>query len=417
LKKTSGFASYVLKISPLYFAVFVMRFSFSFTVVALQWIIPNPFDRGVVSAAYPFMEMSSALFLGLIIDRFGRKWIIVSALIASSVVSFTFTLSRAVGSLILIHAVQGVLASAIVISTLALLTDTAKVGSRGREMGIYDFSTIAGYGLGFLFAILLISGNPLRADIPFYVGALVALCGGVICALILKDSRPIWSQLFSARQNLREIATSKSTLSLLPTWFVLMTLIGVALTYTREITSILIPGQFPIFGHGLTESTNLRVGIETAIIFLLGIGLLALSQTSFGSLSDRIGRTKVALIGQVSLLGILLTLSAAIVYPLNKIIILLLLALFGIGLLAFAPAALAELADVAPETGRASTMGLYSLTIGAGTIFGPLAGGALLAEYGISTGFSVLFASLALLMVVIIIPRLGKNLDSEKNIF
>lgn len=383
-----------------------MRFSFSFTVVALQWIIPNPFDRGVVSAAYPFMEMSSALFLGLIIDRFGRKWIIVTALVASSAVSFSFTLTRAVGSLILIHAVQGVLASAIVISTLALLTDTAKVGSRGREMGFYDFSTIAGYGFGFLFAILLISGSPLRANIPFYVGALVALFGGVICALILKDFRPIRAQLFSAGENLREIATNKATIFLIPTWFVLMTLIGVALTYTREITSILIPGQFPLFGYGLSERTNLRVGIETVIIFLLGIGLLALSQTSFGSLSDRIGRTKVVLIGQVSLLGILLTLSFALIYPFDRIILVLLLALFGIGLLAFAPSALAELADVAPETGRGSTMGLYSLTIGAGTIFGPLAGGALLAKYGISTGLSVLFAFLALLMVVIVIPRL-----------
>ncbi|HKW05771.1 MAG TPA: MFS transporter, partial [Nitrososphaerales archaeon] len=178
------------------------------------------------------------------------------------------------------------------------------------------------------------------------------------------------------------------------------------LTYTREITSILVPGPFPIFGYGLTERTNLRVGIETAIVFLLSIGLVALSQTSFGSLSDRIGRTKVVLIGQVSLLGILLTLSAALVYPFNRIILLLLLALFGIGLLAFAPAALAELADVAPETGRGSTMGLYSLTIGAGTIFGPLAGGALLEKYGISTGLSVFFAFLAFLMVVIVILRL-----------
>lgn len=411
-------SGYIFRIAPLYFSVFIMRFSFSFTVVALQYLVPNALDRGVVAAAYPFMEMSSALFLGLLVDKIGRKWIMVLALACSSFITFSFTLTKMIGLLILIHALQGICASAIVIASLALLTDFAKKGSRGREMGAYDFFTISGYGFGFVFAAFLIGGNPSRTDLPFYLGASVALVGAIILAVILKDSKTALPRAFSIGSNLRKISANPATLSLILTWFVLMTVVGVALTYTRELTAVLLPGQQnPLFGSGLTGSAHLRVDLTTIIFLIAGASLVALSQVSFGSLSDRFGPRRIALIGQVSLVGILLTLVAMILSNLNRVFFWPLLGIFGLGLLAFAPAALAELADVAPETGRGSTMGLYSLTVGAGTIFGPLAGGALVAHYGPEIGLSILFGFLAILMVAVLIPRFfhGK-LDAREQI-
>jgi len=73
-------------------------------------------------------------------------------------------------------------------------------------------------------------------------------------------------------------------------------------------------------------------------------------------------------------------------------------AIFGIGSLAFAPAALASLGDFAPERGRGTTMGVYSIVISLGTIIGPLLGGYLLDAYGLS---SLFYAGLVILIVAL----------------
>jgi MFS family permease len=107
-------------------------------------------------------------------------------------------------------------------------------------------------------------------------------------------------------------------------------------------------------------------------------------------LSDRFGRPKIILVGQGSILGLLLVLIGLFYFHLANWIALPFVALFGAGLLAFTPVALAELADAVPLNGRGVAMGLYSITVGAGTIFGPLAGGALISAYDARSGLVLL---------------------------
>src|SRR5579864_1954324 len=159
--------SYAIRASPVYVAVFLMRFSFAFTVVALQYIVPIPYQRGIIAAAYPLMEMLTGLFFGILADKIGRKWIIVGGMLFSALVTFSFTLTKSFVLLVVIHGLQGICAAAIITTTLASLTDIAKPQTRGREMGLYDFCTVGGYGMGFVFSLLLIGGSTARAYIPF----------------------------------------------------------------------------------------------------------------------------------------------------------------------------------------------------------------------------------------------------------
>lgn len=394
-----------------------MRFSFAFTVVAIQWIVPFSFERGIISAAYPIMEMISAFFLGVLADRIGRKWIIVIALVASAFITFSFTLTRQFAILTVIHGLQGICAAAIITSTLALLTDYAKIATRGREMGFYDFSTIAGYAIGFSFALILINGDPAMALQPFYAGAGVAVIGAIVSAIILKDSNIARTARPSIKLNLSRIASSRSALTLIPAWFVLTMLIGVGLTFTRELVAVILPGPSRLFfvARGASNfGSATHIGIIGIALLILGSIFLGFTQSSFGSLSDRYGRTKIILIGQASILGLLFVIIGILFFNINRILAVPFVVLFGAGLLAFTPAALAELADVAPESGRGSAMGLYSLTVGAGTVFGPLAGGALISLYGAQIGLSILLSFGALIMVGSLVPRILELIGSAR---
>jgi MFS family permease len=394
---------YLERMLPLFAAVFLMRFAFSFTVVSLQFIVSRPEYLGVVSSAYPIMEMISGFFVGILADRFGKKWIVAGGLIVSSLVSLAFTFSSNPLYLTFIHGIQGVCAAAIVVSTLAMLTDLARNISRGRDMGAYDFSTIAGYALGFFLAVVIINNNAANAHIPFYYGAVAALIGGVFSVFALKESNvPI--KLASIKQNIKLISENRSTQTLLPAWFVLMVLVGVFLTFTRRIFDAVLPLRTgPVLGRSIA---NIKLDAVVAVLLVIGIILLGFSQTSLGSLSDRFGRSRIALIGQISLMGLLAVLIAILAFHVGILYLTPLLAIFGAGLLAFTPSALAELADVSPETGRGSTMGLYSVSVGAGTVFGPLVGGLLISQYGTAEGLSILFAIGLLILVVFMIPRL-----------
>ena len=393
--------SYLGRMLPLFAAVFLMRFAFSFTVVSLQYIVPNAASLGIISSAYPIMEMASGFFVGVLADKFGRRWIISASLIVSSIVSLAFTLDSNTEYLIIIHGIQGLCAAAIVVSSLALLTDLARNSSRGREMGTYDFSTIAGYGLGFFAALVIINGNPANAHLPFYVGSAAALFGGVLSALTLKDGAMSPQSRTAIRDHVRAMAKSNSMQTLLPTWFVLMMIVGVFLTFTNRISTLLVPTS-----HGLGQGfSSLRLDVIGAVVVVGGLILLGFSQTTLGALSDRFGRSRVSLIGQISVMGFLGVLIALVSLRIKLIYLLPFVGIFGAGLLAFTPAALAELADASPNDGRGSSMGFYSIAVGAGTIFGPLVGGELMAKYGTASGLSVLFGIGFLIVLIFMIPR------------
>lgn len=411
LNQRIGAFSYILRTSPVYVAVFLMRFAFAFTVVAIQYIVPAPAERGVISAAYPLMEMLTGALFGLLADRIGRKWLVSGALLSSSAITLCFTFTRNFGLLVLIHGLEGVCAAAIITCTLASLTDLAKKETRGREMGLYDFCTIGGYGMGFLLSLIIIDGNPAKALIPFYVGASFALIASIYSLVFLKDEKLAFNRGLPYKSLFAQVLSSRKSITLLATWFVLTILIGVGLTYTRELLATV----FSLRALGLTGRTGVilghsgRIDVLVAVVLVLGIFLLGFSQTGLGGLSDRYGRSRLISIGEVSIFGLLATLVLLLEIHSDRFLAIPFLLIFGGGLLAFTPAGLAALADIAPLAGRGSTMGLYSVVVGAGTVFAPLAGGYFISEYGAAQGLSIVFSVGLIIMAGVLLSQLSER--------
>jgi DHA1 family multidrug resistance protein-like MFS transporter len=357
--------------SPLYISVFLMRFSFGLVLFTLPIYLPKQefsyFVVGMIAAAYPATEIIAAPVIGVLTDWFGRRRWIYVGLTLSTLALFAFTLHTAVLYLIIVHAVQGLAAAMIVVSTLAMTTDLSTVTNRGREMGIYDFANLGGYVVGIFAAGVLVRTHSLTA--PFYFASGLAAAGAVFAYLRVKEVESHERQsALSPVRTLRLLLNDKRAAAMFPIWLAVTTFIGMALTFGPRL------GPSPLY-------TSVLIGGLVLI--------LALSQPFFGYLSDRYGRDRLMMFGLVSLIGLFATIITMFRHSLEFAYVAPFLAIFGIGSFAFAPAALASLGDLAPERGRGTTMGIYSVVISLGTIIGPLLGGYLLDRYGVSSLFYV----------------------------
>jgi MFS family permease len=121
------------------------------------------------------------------------------------------------------------------------------------------------------------------------------------------------------------------------------------------------------------------------------------------------------MLGMLSLIGFFVTIIMMLRSRLSWLFFAPFMAIFGMGSLAFPPAALALLGDFAPERGRGTTMGVYSVVISLGTIIGPLLGGYLLDRYGLS---SLFYAGLVILIAALAIAILlaGPNFSAMRTL-
>lgn len=372
--------------SPLYISVFLMRFSFGLVLFTLPIYLPKQeFSNvvvGMIAAAYPVTETIFGPVIGILADRFGRRRWIYVGLTISTVVLFAFSMSTNVGYLIIIHAVQGVAAAMIIVSTLAMVTDISTLSNRGREMGIYDFANLGGYVIGIFVAVILARTHSLVA--PFYFGSALAAIGAVFAYFKVKDQETqSRHSALSPLQTLRLLLSNRRAAAMFPIWLSVTTFIGMALTFgPRQSSSPLLAG-------------SLLAGL---------VLVLALTQPFFGHLSDTYGRDRLMMLGMLSLIGLFVTVIAMLRGNLKLMFVAPFLAIFGVGSFAFAPAALASLGDLAPEKGRGTTMGVYSVVISLGTIIGPLLGGYMLDHYGLSSlfyvGLLILITALAFAIII-----------------
>ncbi len=372
--------------SPLYISVFVMRFSFGLVLFTLPVYLPKQefsnFIVGVIAAAYPITETILGPIIGVLADRFGRRRWVYVGLAISTFALFAFTLNTDVSYLIVVHAIQGVAAAMIVVSTLTMVTDRSTVANRGREMGIYDFANLGGYVVGIFAAGVLVRTHLIVA--PFYFASALAAVGAIFAYLRVRDKKVHGGHsALSPIQTLRLLLSDRRAAAMFPIWLAVTTFIGMALTFGPRL------GPSPLL---------------TSFLIASAVLILAFTQPFFGHLSDRYGRDRLMMLGMLSLIGLFVTIITMFRLDFELVYVAPFLAIFGVGSFAFAPAALASLGDLAPERGRGTTMGVYSVVISLGTIIGPLLGGYLLDRHGLSSlfyaGLVILIAAMGLAVII-----------------
>ncbi len=345
-------------LAVLYLAMLASRVGFGVIIIIFPAYIVKTSDisAAVALALYPLLEAATALPIGRLCDTRGRKVVFVASLGYMALLMGSIGLTRNIYAVASIHALMGVGAAGVTVSTLTMVTDLTAGGNRGAGMGTFDFSNIGGYALGLVIGSRLEAAFASSLSSAFFITGLAVAGAFVVAVLVLREPPHPKREVDKSLNPFKALdSQAKATL---PIWLGVTVLLG---------TVFFLPRAFR--GAGITGGT-------TAGLLVLGVLVLGAGAVGFGALSDRIGRGKVLLIGVVGLFGLLLSLwlsfdgGVASLYRSLPV-----LGLFAVMTSALVPTILATVGDRAALERRGSAMALYSVVLSGGSAVGTLVAG------------------------------------------
>lgn len=380
-------------------ATFFVRFAFGITLAVFATYLAGHETGGLssgdtalvglVTAMASVGEFSTVLVSGIVADRIGRFPVLFGGMISAAVLFALVAFTRNPFALGAINFLFGISSGAILAATLAVVADRSWTDERGFEMGRFDAMNLAGWLGGYAFGIAILGTISASAlGYTFLAGAGILVAGFAVAYLLVRSIPRVSPGRGQSPGRILRQAFRRSVLLVTLPWLVIYMLIGYVLVF---------------FGSA-AKSTGVPL-LEIAAAIGGGGVLLVLSQPQFGRLADRYGRLRMMVVGVIGFVGVMLFASLLLaygaLYPLIGG-----LAVSALAALAYGPAALAALADLATTLSRATTMAIYSLTISLGMILGLVGATQLQTRLG-NEGLYVFFGLVAAALVVLTLIRLA----------
>jgi multidrug resistance protein len=355
----------------------------------------NPTGIGLAVTLYSLAQFLFTPLLGALSDRYGRKPIILIALLIEA---FSLALTALAGTfpLLLLARFIGGLGASNIGSAQAVVSDVTDMKDRAKGMGLIG----AAIGLGFVIGPAL-GGvlTPLGATVPFWVAAAVALVNALLVLVLLPEThlkRKAATPTKSGTKGIHVIFTG---------WHhaahnnALLGLIAVNCIYSIAFTAM--ETIFPLFSQhvfhwGATQNAYIFVYIGILVILMQG-GLIRQlvkrwnEQTIMlaGLLLLAVGLISLAFSGQLAFLFVSL-------------------GLVSIGDGAVSPTISTLLSFISPTEAQGETLGLAQSFASLGRIIGPIAAGELTTFSNpelplISGGILVV---LAVVIIILLLPTI-----------
>ena len=395
---------YLRLLSSLYLSTFVVRASFAISFIVFPLYLKGTGIQdsyllyALVLSLSPLLELSTVLGLGAWIDKAGRKRVLVGGAALSAVALAMFAVSNDPLWVAFVNGLHGISAAAILVSSLALITDYAEHSNRGREMGVFEFIQVFGWFAGFAIGGVL---SELWADdlhLAFLLGAGLGAFGAVYAVLNVTEPERCehlteqlgWGHLVSV------LKQRKVVLLILP-WMLVYVLISSIFTFASKA--------------GFEEAG--MTGYQLTLLLCGGGAFLLVTFVFFGRMSDKYGRMPIMIVGTVGMVGAMLTVGVYTLvapedgWPLSDHRMWPFLGVGGAFVFmagAFGPSALASLADVSHKKKRGMTMGLYSFVISLAMTVGPILSGAVIDRWG-GGGVLAFMTSIAMLMLALVLVQ------------
>lgn len=420
-----------------FFPLYAKEILFSFSFIGMS--IGIAFQIGIMTSAFMFTRFLLAPAYGDLSDVSGRKPIILVGMSIYTFLLFGFGFAFDFLSLLMLRALQGIASAAVWPVGEALIVDTSKKGTTGKNLGYYIMSMQAGMAagpfIGFIFYAGLngIVGLPpvLSYRLTFICQGVMGILATVIVAFLVKDPRQSESSTIIGNFVIAIEQMGRKTLQ--SPKYLVTTFSSTEKYRTNSLYSIYLVAVingfgnamiFPIIALYLDDYYLLDPEFIALIIGIVGI--LALSGNPLGgTLSDKVPRKHVIWTSGLLRGGVYLFLG--IKWGLFAVIIAFAFQRFLWAI--YQPAFRAMQSELIPEAVRGKEFGIVQALFNLGSVLGPIIGGALYDAFlGLEFNFSgvlylgvgVTFALAGILGVIgsIILLLLVNPLDvvqEEKN--
>lgn len=329
-------------------------------------------------------------FIGKLIDKVGRKPVLIMAILIYSISYLIFSIATTTLLLYIARAIQGVASALMGISIYAIVADTHNLNNISKGFGKINSATSTGNIYGCILSSLILSKFPLFRGwkILFVIFALAALFALFKVITTFKESRNV---PVNKKLNIKNY--SSNTIKLLFIVFIS----SLSLSMVSPILMIYLQDKIT------TDISGLALAFFPAMI----VG--SLLSVKIGEISDKLGKNKSMLIGMfiggitVIILPSLKSVSTfSVIWTISSI---------GGILYNLAESGLYTQLNTAKDNGE--IFGIYTLVCDLGVMIGPLLGGFLYETTSKTSPFYL--NGIAMIIIATFIPILLKDDINLKN--
>jgi len=350
------------------------------------------FDKAVIGVAEGVVSASSFIFkilAGYLSDKFGKQKPIIFLGYFLSMISRVFlVLFTSIGGVVALRLLDGAGKGIKDPPKDVLIAGSSKKGNRGKSFGVARMLDTLGSVAGplVLFALLYI----FKDSDYVYHQVLIFCAVPLIITLVL---------VFALKElpKAPKKEAIKTINSPLPKEFYIFLAIIILFTIGNSSDAFLI-----------LRAQNLGFTLlQIPLVIALFNFVYALASVPFGSLSDRIGRTKTLIIGWASFsvvyLGFAMVTNINFIWPLY--------AFYGIYYATSEGVSRALIADIVPADHRGRAFGIYGMTIGLTALPASVLAGILWDKFGAQVPFyfGALMSLIALICLIIFSRQLEKS--------
>ena len=315
---------------------------------------------GLTIAAYSLANLIFNLLGGFLADRFGRRRIVVWALVASPLAIASYAWADSIGWFLAARIFHGAAGGVLATSLLAMLGDAATAGNRGRFLG----QTGAIIGLAALLGPIAMGAIIMAAGLPaVFLGLAALLAVGLIPVVpSLPDTLAVRPKI-SLGVGWGKLLAEPRIRAALVAIFGLEAAVGIVAGFLRTVLTA--PRGFG------EELGTVAVTTQSGILFsLFGSIAIAVMLSPLAARVDREGPLRPCMAGLVSV-----AVALALLWSGSGLWIWVAMIFYGVGYGLIFPAAAGAIALATSKEERGRGNGLFNFFFDLGLVTGPVVAG------------------------------------------